>query len=103
MKTRIYLVRAISISCIFMFTVAFGISVTFQVDMNNETVDANGVHMAGSFQGWDPAATALSDDDGDGIYSIIVDTLTAGATYEYKYINGNAWGQDEFQGEPNRL
>ena len=102
MKTRIYLVRAISISCIFMFTVAFGISVTFQVDMNNETVDANGVHMAGSFQGWDPAVTALSDDDGDGIYSIIVDTLTAGATYEYKYINGNAWGQDEFQGEPNR-
>jgi hypothetical protein len=78
-----------------MFTMAFGISVTFQVDMNNETVDANGVHMAGSFQGWDPAATALSDDDGDGIYSIIVDTLTAGTTYEYKYINGNAWGQDE--------
>ncbi len=91
----ISLARAISISCIFMFTMAFGISVTFQVDMNNETVDANGVHMAGSFQGWDPAATALSDDDGDGIYSIIVDTLTAGATYEYKYINGNAWGQDE--------
>jgi len=91
----ISLARVISISCIFMFTMAFGISVTFQVDMNNETVDANGVHMAGSFQGWDPAATALSDDDGDGIYSIIVDTLTAGATYEYKYINGNAWGQDE--------
>ncbi len=91
----ISLARAISISCIFMFTMAFGISVTFQVDMNNETVDANGVHMAGSFQGWDPAATALSDDDGDGIYSIIVDTLTAGTTYEYKYINGNAWGQDE--------
>ena len=91
----ISLARVISISCIFMFTMAFGISVTFQVDMNNETVDANGVHMAGSFQGWDPAATALSDDDGDGIYSIIVDTLTPGATYEYKYINGNAWGQDE--------
>ena len=95
MKAMISLARAISISCIFMFTMAFGLSVTFQVNMNNETVDANGVHMAGSFQGWDPAATALSDDDGDGIYSIIVDTLTAGTTYEYKYINGNAWGQDE--------
>ena len=70
------------------------ISVTFQVDMNNETVDANGVHMAGGFQGWDPAATALSDDDGDGIYSITL-PLTSGDTVEYKYINGDAWGQDE--------
>jgi len=78
------------------------ISVTFNVDMNNETVDANGVHLAGALQGWDPAATELLDTDGDGVYSITVDTLTAGATYEYKYVNGNAWGTDEFQGQPNR-
>lgn len=87
------------------FFMSFGwaqISVTFQVDMNNETVGANGVHVAGAFQGWNPAATALSDTNSDGIYSVTVDTFTAGDTYEYKYINGNAWGEDEFQGASNR-
>ena len=62
--------------------------------MNFETVSANGVHIAGSMQGWDPAATALSDEDADGIYSVTL-VLTAGDTVEYKYINGNAWGSDE--------
>ena len=76
-------------------------SVTFQVDMANEDVSADGVHIAGSMQGWDPAATALSDADGDGVYSVILD-LTPGDTIEYKYINGNAWGGDEFQGGSNR-
>ena len=76
-------------------------SVTFQVDMANEDVSADGVHIAGSMQGWDPAATALSDADGDGVYSVILD-LTPGDTVEYKYINGNAWGGDEFQGGSNR-
>ena len=76
-------------------------SITFQVDMNLETVSANGVHIAGSMQGWDPAATALSDADADGIYSVTL-VLTAGETVEYKYINGNAWGGDEFQGGSNR-
>ncbi len=78
------------------------ISVTFQVDMNNETVGANGVHVAGAFQGWDPSATALADTNSDGIYSVTIDTFTAGDTYEYKYVNGNAWGGDEFQGGSNR-
>ena len=35
--------------------------VTFMVDMSNETVDANGVHVAGSFQGWNPSGTPLTD------------------------------------------
>ena len=69
--------------------------------MSLETVSANGVHIAGSMQGWDPAATALSDADGDGIYSVTL-ALTSGETIEYKYINGNAWGGDEFQGGSNR-
>ena len=78
------------------------VSITFQVDMSNEDVSADGVHIAGSFQGWDPAATALSDADGDGVYSVSVD-LTPGDAIEYKYINGNAWGGDEFSGGlPNR-
>ena len=75
-------------------------SVTFRVDMSAETVAAGGVHIAGSFQSaaglgsnWNPAATAVPDLNGDDIYEITV--LPPPGTYEYKFINGNAWGMDE--------
>ena len=66
------------------------VPVTFQVDMNNETVSADGVHIAGGFQGWSPDATMMSDDDMDGVYEVTVD-LPADSTYEFKFINGMAW------------
>ena len=66
------------------------VPVTFQVDMNNETVSADGVHIAGGFQGWDPAATMMLDDDMDGIFEVTLD-LPADSTYEFKFINGMAW------------
>ena len=68
------------------------VPVTFSVDMNNETVAAEGVHVAGNFQGWDPAATMLSDDDMDGVYTLTVDVSDTLGLVEYKFINGNAWG-----------
>lgn len=75
-------------------------AVTFRVDMSAEVVSPNGVHIAGSFQSaaglganWNPGATAIQDVDGDGVYEITV-SLPAG-TYQYKFINGNAWGMDE--------
>jgi len=73
--------------------------VTFAVDMNNEAVNENGVHIAGTVQtfaeasDWSPGATAMSDEDGDGIYTITI-ALPAGE-YQYKYVNGNEWGFDE--------
>ena len=51
----------------------FAVNVTLNVDMSNVTVSEDGVHVAGSFQGWDPAGTPLADDDGDGIYPVLVD------------------------------
>ena len=76
-------------------TLAMGqIDFTFEVDMNGETVSANGVHVAGNFQDeagaagdWDPGTTELTDDDVDGIYSLTVNIPAGG--YEYKFINGN--------------
>ena len=47
-------------------------TVTLSVDMSNEVVSADGVHVAGNFQGWDPAATMMSDDDMDGVYTHIL-------------------------------
>jgi len=68
--------------------------------MSNETVSPNGVHIAGNFQSvaglgsnWNPGSTLVSDTNGDKIYSITVQIPSA--TYEYKFINGNAWGMDE--------
>ncbi|TND07867.1 MAG: hypothetical protein FD123_2857 [Bacteroidetes bacterium] len=63
----------------------------FYVDMQNETsVSPNGVHVAGSFQGWDPATTRMFSFDGD-VYEYIayVDTGMNTFAYEYKYANGN--------------
>lgn len=77
------------------------VSVTFQVDMNGQTVSPNGVHVAGDWQSeallpadWQPGTAEMTDDDSDGIYSLTVD-LPAGQ-YEYKFINDNDWpgGED---------
>ena len=43
-------------------------TVTLTVDMSNQTVSPDGVHVAGSFQGWDPGATPMTD-NGDGTWS----------------------------------
>ncbi|MSP65337.1 MAG: T9SS type A sorting domain-containing protein, partial [Flavobacteriaceae bacterium] len=64
------------------------------VNMNQQTVSTNGVHIAGNFQGWNPATTAMTDANGDGIYEYTINTFL-GRKIEYKFINGNAWGSDE--------
>ena len=76
------------------------VSVTFQVDMNGQTVSPNGVHVAGDWQAaagfpgnWQPGTAQLTDGNSDGIYTLTVDI--APGDYRFKYINGNAWGTDE--------
>jgi glycosidase len=76
---------------------AQNVNLTFRVDMSQQVVSANGVHVAGTFQteagyssNWDPAATELTDPDADNVYETTV-TLPPG-TYLYKFINGNSWG-----------
>ena len=64
--------------------------------MSNETVSEAGVHIAGSFQGWDPGATDVPY-VGYGVHEVVIQ-LQQG-TYEYKFINGDAWGMDESVGD----
>ena len=74
---------------------AFGqTEVTLSVDMNGQTVSPDGVHVAGNFQGWNPIATSMTDDDGDGVYQYTFSTDTA-AHYEFKFLNGNEWASEE--------
>lgn len=63
--------------------------VKFSVDMSNETVSSNGVHVAGSFQGWNPSGTTMTD-EGNGIYTVYAE-VDADAVIEYKFINNNDW------------
>lgn len=74
-------------------------NVTISVDMSQQDVSPNGVHVAGDFQAaagydgdWNPGSTELLP-VGDGIYSVTLN-LPPGQ-YEYKFINGNEWGDDE--------
>jgi len=75
-------------------------SVTFQVDMTGQTVDPAGPHVAGNFQGaagnpggdWQPGDNGLTLVSGS-IYSTTV--MIPAGTYEFKFLNGNAWGTDE--------
>jgi len=71
------------------------VSVTLSVDMSNQDVAAEGVHVAGNFQGWDPAGTMLTDGDMDGVYEVTVEVADSLTTIQYKFLNGNAWGVDE--------
>lgn len=69
------------------------VSVCFKVDIGLAPMNIAGVHLAGSFQGWDPAATSMTNID-YGLYEVCLQ-LPVNTTFEYKFINGNAWGQDE--------
>ena len=74
-------------------------NITFKVGMKGQVIDSSGVHITGDFQSllglidWDPSSLALSDTNGDSIYELMV-AIQPG-TYEFKYVNGNAWGKDE--------
>ena len=70
------------------------IDVTFRVDLQYQFVSENGVHIAGSMQGWDPSSTPLSNSNEDNIWEVTL-TLLENTVYEYKFINGNSWENDE--------
>ncbi len=73
------------------------VATTFRVNMNGLTVSANGVHIAGDFGSnypqWTPGAIGLTD-QGGGIYATTL-MLVPGQVVPFKFLNGNAWGQDE--------
>ncbi len=70
-------------------------NVTFNVDMSNYTGGLGAddtVYLNGSFNGWCGECNPMSDDDGDGIWTITM-PLDDGA-YEYKF-TVNGWNNQE--------
>jgi len=83
-------------------------NVTFRVDMNNEEIAEEGVHLAGTFNGWDPESVEMIH-LGNQIYSITL-TLDEGDIHQYRFVNGSSNenfetipGECGFEGESGGL
>jgi hypothetical protein len=90
-------------------TCAFAKKVKFSVDMSDEVVSPNGIHVMGDFQvlagydsDWAPDLTELTKEGSTNIYSIIVD-IPARAKYEYRYVNGDLSYEGEYVPNESRL
>lgn len=76
-------------------------TVTVRVDMNAEAVSADGVHIAGSFNGWNTSISPMVETSpGSGIYEFTINAddygnVNVNDNIEYKILNGNAWGMEE--------
>jgi hypothetical protein len=96
MKTN-YIISAFILSLVSLFGFA-QVDVTFRVDMSAETVSENGVHVAGTINGWSTDSTPLVEEGNSGIYAVTIQ-LDEG-WHRYKFLNGNNWGTDESAGYP---
>ncbi len=65
-----------------------------RVDMQLETVNSTGAHVAGDYQSWTANATQLYSFDGM-VYEYIAYVDTNTVNYSYRYLNGNTVGDLE--------
>jgi len=70
------------------------VSLTIRVNMEGLDVDPAGVHIAGTWQAWDPASSPMTPISGSDVWTYTT-TFNPGSAIRYKFINGNAWGLDE--------
>lgn len=73
--------------------------VRFNVNMANETVNVDGVHVAGAFQGWNPATSQMVNYAGNGGFAgntyTYLGYVQTGTGTEFKYVNDNDWAGAE--------
>jgi hypothetical protein len=93
-----YILNFALITLVFSSHLFSQVNVTFRVDMASETVSTDGIHVVGSINGWNTTSNPLTQEGSTTIYSGVV-PLNPG-WYEYKFLNGNAWGTEEAAGAP---
>lgn len=74
------------------------VAATFSVDMNGYNGTFTTVYISGTFNGWSQFDNALSDEDGDGIWSIVVD-MPVGDDYKFQ-VDGWADQENFTSGDP---
>ena len=67
-------------------------AIQFKVDYSLQTLSADSAHVAGNFQGWDPAKSQMVNFD--GVYRYIAYVGKTDSTY-FKFLNGNTWSDVE--------
>lgn len=73
-------------------SIEFVCDMSVQVDAGQFDPATGTVTVAGSFNGWDPNASPLTDGDGDLKYSATIEGFTPGETIEFKFVkNGDGW------------
>lgn len=104
MKKFLFVLLASSIT-----TFASAKSVKFSVDLADENVSPNGVHVMGDFQiaagyakDWAPNLTEMKQEGTTSIYSIVVN-IPAGKKYEYRFVNGDLGYEAEYVPNESRL
>lgn len=93
-----YIIGLMTIAILVSFQAIAQVNVTIKIDMSAEAVSADGVHVAGTFNGFSPDATMLAQEGTTDIYAVNVQ-LDQG-WHRYKFLNGNAWGNEESAGYP---
>ena len=68
-------------------------NVAFRVNMANVDVSADGVHLAGSFNGWSAMSIPMIPLSYD-VYEVILELVPG--YYEYKFVNGNVLSAGEY-------
>ena len=63
------------------------------VDMRNEKISPNGIHVAHNLVDWKPDVTEMKP-IGDSLYLAIIDVPVT-TEFRFKIINGDSWGQNE--------
>lgn len=93
-KVYIFFLATIMIVLVAINIFAQPVNVTFQVDMQDQIVSADGVHLAGSFSAplphWVPNGILLDPPITGTVYSVTL-SLDPGTILEYKFINGDSW------------
>ena len=104
MKKNILFILALIIS-----SFIYAKQVKFSVDMTDETVSPDGIHVMGDFQipagyaeNWSPDATQLMKEGSTNIYSIIVN-IPAFRMYQYRFVNGHLGYEAEYVPTESRL
>jgi len=83
--------------------------VTFNVDLNYSTdfnPEEDEIYITGTISAWEEPGInenfRMTDEDGDGIYSIVIQS-EVGTIIEYKYFKNAGWDGGEWGGNPNRI
>lgn len=90
---------------VFPATVTFLLDMTHPISLGEFDAENNFVDVAGAFNGWGPAEgdDVLTVTETEGVYTITIEGLNAGDSYDFKFrLNAN-WDTSEFPGGgPNR-